>query len=349
MKVWIKVAVVFFGVVTQNLYAVEVDDLYEIEVITKSELAHDKDAAIKQAMRGVLSRILAGDNIFQDALVNSVLNNATDYVKEYQLSLAETQGIDARLMRVLFHEKWLVNTLRPGKNWLWNEIRPRTLLWLVVEEGGAQRFFSPDEMPEVDWALKKSSRYKKIPILFPIQDLKEQRIVSVGDVLSAYSEYLLEVSVRYEVVSTLAGKLVKGDGCWKAEWTLYFDGKIEQWRSPCSSIEKVTLGGFQGVYGHLSDFYAAKQEVKKVDGFMMKVSGIKLMADVKGINEYLEGLPMVNTATWLKAEGGHNLYRIFHQGLRSELNNRLNLDHVLVSESPLNLTDTEVNYRFINK
>lgn len=64
-------------------------------------------------------------------------------------------------------------------------------------------------MPEVDAAIIKATKHKALPILYPMRDLKEQRILSISDVLSAYPAHLLAVSLRYDVVSTLAGKLSK--------------------------------------------------------------------------------------------------------------------------------------------
>jgi len=341
---------IFLLLAFHNLNAVEVKGLYEVEVVAKSEQEQDKIAAIKQAMRIVLMRTLAGQNIFQDKLVSSVLENAVDYVAEYQFSLAETaKSKNARLMRVLFNEEKLINTLRPGSKWLWNEVRPRTLLWIVVEENDQLSFFDPDLMPEIEWGLTKASKQTKIPILLPMQDLREKRIVSIGDVLSAYSEHLLEVSVRYEVVSTLAGKIVKEENCWEAEWTLYFDRKIEQWQSPCSSVDNVTLSGLQGVYERLSIFYAAKPEVKNVEMVKFKVSGIKFMSEVMAVTHYLEALPMIKTATWLKADSGYNIYRIFYQGQRKNLTNQIGRGQVLRAESFLNPGDNEVKYHFLKK
>lgn len=349
MKVWINALLVCLMLVHQNLQAVEVAGLYEVEVIAKSEQEQDRVAAIKQAMQRLLMRILAGNELFNDDTVSSVLNNAENYISEYQLSLAEGGQKNARLMRVLFDEDKIVSTLRPGKNGLWNEIRPRTLIWLVVERNGKQQFFDPEAMPDIERVVKKASKQKKIPMLFPIQDLKEKRVLSISDVLSAYSEHLLEVSVRYEVVSTLAGKLVKQGGCWKAEWTLYFNAKIEQWRSPCASVDQATLLGFQGVYDRLSQYYAAKPERKEIAAVMMKISGINKVTEIMRVTDYLEALPMIKTVTWLVAKDGYNLYRVFYQGARKELNNQLEAGHVLSAESFLNQSADEVKYRFLNK
>ncbi len=349
MKVWIKVLLACLMMAHQCLYAVEVDRLYEVEIIAESEREPDRISAIKQAMRRVLMRILAGNNVFQDRTVKNVLANATSYVKEYQYSLAETKHKEARLMRVLFDEEKLVTALRTGRYGLWNEIRPTTLVWLVVEQDGVKRFFDSDTMPEIEWVLKKSSEQKKIPVLFPIQDLAEKRVLSIADVLSAYSEHLLEVSVRYEVVSTLAGKLVKKGECWEAEWTLYFDEKIEQWGSPCSSISQAVLIGFQGVYERLSKYYAAKPEKKEVGSIVMKVEGIRRGIELMQVTDYLNALPMIKTVTWEAAEEGRNVYRVFYRGSREVLDGQFAAGDVLRLENAAKNDAEEVRYRFLRK
>lgn len=348
MKVWPKVLLVYLILIYQNLYAVEVDRLFEAEVFVNSEREQDRVTAIEQALQRVLTRILAGDSILQDTTVSNVLANATDYVSEYQYSLAKTEHKDTRLMRVLFDEQLLVDTLRPGKKGVWNEVRPRTLVWLVVEENGVKHFFDSSEMPNVEQALIKSSRHKKIPILFPIQDLTEKQGLSTNDVLSVYSDHLLEVSTRYEVVSTLAGKLVRNNKCWKAEWTLYFNAKIKQWSSLCSSVDNVTLSGFQGVYNQLSRYYAAKPENKELASVVMKISGIKQVSELMLVTDYLEALPMIKTATWIVSSKGLNIYRVFYQGTQDALQNVVNVGRILRGEGFSKERSGELKYQFLN-
>ncbi len=347
MKVWIRSLVIFLLLTEQSVYAVEVEGLYDVEVIAKSEQEKNKLAAIKQALQRVLMRTLAGDNILTDNTVRSVLANAYNYVAEYQFSLAPTNDKDMRVMRVIFDQQSLINTLRPGKLWLWNEVRPRTLVWLVVEQDGLQSFFDPDEMPDIDRALKQASEQKKIPILLPMQDLREKRELSTGDVLSAYSKHLLEMSVRYEVVSTLAGKIVKQGTCWKAEWTLYFDGKISQWVDACSTLDNIALNAFQGIYGHLSTFYAAKHGVGNVDEMIMKILGVKKVSELMKITEYLEAMPMIKTATWVKSENGYNIYRVFYQGNMQDLNRQIATGKILATVNRSRQNTGEVTYQFL--
>ncbi len=335
----------------QNAYAVEINNLYETEVIAKSEQEHDRVNAIRQALTIVLARVLAGNNILQDDTVKAVLANAMHYVSEFQFSLIASnakKNNNARLMRVLFNENLLIDVLRSGKLGYWNETRSRTLVWLVVEKEAKQQFFDAGLMPDVDAAMDKASRQKAIPVLYPMQDLKEKQTLSTSDVLSVHSEHLLEVSQRYDVVSTLAGKMVKTGTCWKAEWTFYFDAKIEQWRSPCRSINSVALSGLQGVYDRLSTYYAVKPNIKGISSVNFKVSNIKNITALQKVTDYLESLPMNKTVTWVTTESEYNVYRIFYQGTRQALNYRLADSDVLRAEGSFLEGTKEVKYNFLS-
>ncbi len=347
MKLWGAVFLLCLLTVQQNAYAVEVENLYEADVVAESVTSEDRLQAIEKALQRVLLRILTGQNIMQDETVKAVMANAENYVAEYQFSLAKGEKQQARLLRVLFNEEFLISTFRPSGLALWNEIRPRTLVWLVVEENNLLQFFDPDLMPDIDRALKKASKQKKIPLLLPMQDLKEKRLLTIGDVLSAYSEHLLEVSARYDVMSTLAGKLVRQGKCWKAEWTLYFDGKIMQWQTACGTLDGVMMTATQGIYQRLARVYAAKPKFSAVNSLIMKVSGIENMKQLVALRDELEGFSIINTATWLSSHGGYNFFRVFYQGARDEMNEMLEIGRVLQVQDTLKPDVEEVHYRWL--
>lgn len=351
MNLGIKALLVCLIFVSQALYAVEVEGLYEVEVVAKSEQETDRVVAIKQAMAIVLSRVLEGDNILQDDTVKKILADATYYVNEFQYSLVaiEQKNVHARLMRVLFDEDRLVDSIRTGKIGVWNEIRPRTLVWMVVEVEGKQRFFDASVMPEIDFALTDAAQKMALPVLYPMQDLEEQQILSIADVLSAYSDHLLDVSIRYDVVSTLAGKLVKKGTCWKAEWTFYFDAKIAQWRSACMPVNKAVLNGFQGVYQRLSAYYAVSPDIKALNSVLLKVSNVGNIAELAKVTDYVESLAMVKTVTWINVDAGYNVYRVFYQGERGALNKALEKDKVLSIEGLSAQSRAQGKYKLVAK
>jgi len=298
----------------------------------------------------VLTRILVGPHILDNATIQGILADSEHYVREFQYSLAPSpvkHNHHARLLRVVFNEKLLVDTLRPGQLQFWNEIRTRTLLWLVIEEHGKRQFFDARFMPEIDAAIIKAAKHKALPILYPMRDLKEQRILSISDVLSAYPAHLLAVSLRYDVVSTLAGKLSKKDQCWTAEWTLYFDHKITQWYSPCGLIDAITLHGFQGVYDYLSTYYAVKPNTQTLASTIIKITNINSIPALERVSDYLESLAIVSTANWIGQQGKYNLYRLFFLGKQGQLSHQLIKDAVLTTENTSGQNNNDVNYQLI--
>lgn len=243
------------------LQAVEVKGLFEIELIANSESAADREQAVKQALYGVLSRVLVSDDISKLPAVQQVLQGAQYYVKQFQYSLIPADAYsdsDARLIRVAFDQDQLLEVMRTSQVGIWSEIRPETLVWLVVEEDGKRQLYTPDTLPDFESAFSLASKVKGVPAIFPILDLEEQQRISVSEVLSADSRSLLAASARYEVPAVMAGRLVRKGRCWQGEWAFYFDNKIEQWANECLPLKAAAMEGMQGAYRILSNYYGVK-------------------------------------------------------------------------------------------
>ncbi len=261
LRNWLLVFALLF---CRPLAAVEVAGLYEIEIVAHSESAEDRVQAIKQALFAVLERILVSDDISKIPAVQEMLLGAEHYVKQSQYSLLpadEYSDNGLRLFRVQFDEDQVLEALRKGQVGIWSEIRPETLLWLVVDEDGNRQFYNPESMPEIESALSLVSKRKGVPLIFPMLDIEEQQKISVSSVLSADSRTLMAASARYDVPSIMAGRLLKKADCWQGEWALYFDGKIKQWNSNnCQPLKQTILAGLKGTYDVLSNYYGIKPE-----------------------------------------------------------------------------------------
>ncbi|WP_426993141.1 DUF2066 domain-containing protein [Methylomonas sp. CM2] len=241
--------------------AVEVKGLYEIELVARGQSAEDRTQVIKQGLYAVLSRVLVSEDISKIPAVQQALTGAQNYVKQFQFSLIsadESPDTEARLARIEFDEDQVMQVMRDSHVGIWSEIRPETLVWLVVDQGGNRQFYNADTMPELESALAFAAKVKGIPMIFPMLDLEEQQRITVSQVLSADSRGLLAASARYEVTSVMAGRIVEKGECWQGEWAFYFDGKIKQWNSPCQPLKATAVAAAQGAYDVLSNYYGVK-------------------------------------------------------------------------------------------
>jgi uncharacterized protein len=259
MRVLIYLIVSLFFTVDAS--AKEVKDLFEVELIANSPSAEDRTQAMKQGMYAILNRTLVADNIANVPIAQQLMMNPQLYIKQFQYSLMPADQYtesDARMVRMEFDEDQILEILKQNPVSVWGEIRPETLLWLVVDEDGQRNFYNADLQPEIAHALSLSAKLKGLPILFPILDLEEQQKISVGEVLSADTRHLWQISLRYEVPAIMTGLLTKKGDCWQSEWAFYFDGKIKQWNSPCQRLLSAVQTGMDGAYGVLSNYYGAK-------------------------------------------------------------------------------------------
>lgn len=351
MKLLVNILFVCFITISPPLQAENIQQLYETEVaINNKPQKNDKVLAVQQALKIVLSRILVGHHILQNEDIQTVLSNAEHYVTETQYSLTETVTNHHRLMRVLFNEQLLIDTLRSLNLGIWNEIRPKTLLWLVIDSPKkAPQLFDANTMYTLNEALLDASTEKKLPILFPIQDLNEHQQLSVNDVLSASSDHLLSTSSRYNMVSILAGKITQKNDCWVAEWTFHFDGKIKQWSDTCQPLKGIALAGLRGVYDVLSRYYAATPESTEINTMIIKINHLKNKTKKMYLINYLESLPIVKTATWIGISQGYDKYRVFFQGSQADLENLFLNGSTLKRKPFIPVGKNEVFYQLFSK
>lgn len=246
---------------SQPVLALEVKGLYEIEIVANSQTPQDRAIAFRQGMYAVLSRILIADDISTLPVVQDMLASAQSYIKQFQFSLIaadEQNASDARLIRIQFDEEQMLQALSKNPVGLWSDIRPETLLWLVVDDGSNRQFFNADTMPDIESGLAFASKLKGVPLIYPILDIEEQQRISVSEVLGTDSKNLLAASARYDVPAVMTGRIRHKDSCWQGDWAFYFDGKIKQWASPCQTLRATTVAGMQGAYSELANYYGLK-------------------------------------------------------------------------------------------
>jgi len=352
MNVAAKVLLICFVLIAPRALCIEVQGLFEAEVMTQSQSYEDRNAAIKAALKIVLGKILTGQDILQDSAVQIALADAGRYVTRYQYSLIPS-GIDknstARVMRVEFDEEALLELMQSSKLGIWSEIRDETLLWLVVDDSGKRQFFNADIMPDIANALHKSAKRKGLPLLLPLLDLQEQQQISVNDVLSAYSDRLMKVSQRYATASVLSGRIEHKENCWRSEWTLYFNHTVKQWPQKCTTLDKTLLSGLQGTYDKLSSYFAVKPETLAIDTVLLRISGIHGMTDMTRVTDYLTGLPIIESVGWIKVESGANLYKVKYKGKRRVFEEMLGLGRVLDPVNRGSEKQDELEFRLLKE
>lgn len=249
----------------QPSFAVDVKGLFQTEIIALSQEPEDRHAAIDEALRAVLQRILPGENLSTDARVKSALERASSFIKHERYSLVENEYAGdtlARVMHIEFDGTALLDFLKHRQLAYWNTSRPETLVWLVVDDQGEKRLFKASDMPELNSYLQKASQQQGIPLKFPRSGVKEVHHLSDDQIFNPNTQQLLKMSTGYHANAILAGQLVNRQWCWESEWTFYFNHNTWQWKGDCGPMSEAVVAGVHGAYDKLSRYYSVSSQDK---------------------------------------------------------------------------------------
>lgn len=269
IRVLIKKWILVLGCLCSfEITAVEVQGLYNVELVVKSQSADDRVLALKQALYAVLNRVVVADNIAQLAVVQNMLQNPGNYLKQFQYAdlSADQQELNTlqgpRKMNIEFDEEQILKALQGGQVAIWDEVRPATLLWIVVNEDGEQQFYNSDMMPNFEAELALASKVKGLPFIYPLLDLDEQQQLSATNLTRLDAQTIIKLSSRYEAISVAVISFTKHDNCWQGSWSLYFDGQKTDWSGVCQPLRLSMLAGADKVYQVLSNYYAARPSAR---------------------------------------------------------------------------------------
>jgi len=331
MKLLIRFLMILGLLFIKSVAAVEVKDLFEVQVMAKSLNDKDKSTALRQAMEVVVNRLVSGDKLKDNPTIQAAIYNADIYVEQSQYSLASKthRRTLERVFRVKFKEKEMMTMVKESQLAIWNEMREEVLVWLVVDNFSAKRLLNRQDNEKLYQAVQKSAKQKGVPILWPLMDLEDEQKLSAEDVLSASSIKLVEASKRYDVSAILSGTLRQRGRCWNIEWSLHFNGKIHQDSLVCAELDKNMGLAMQGVYEQLSAFHAIQPEKKAKTMYKLTVSGIVGRESEENTLGYLTQLPNVESVKLLKREQGRHVFGIMLQGKPQLLEKSISLDGLL--------------------
>jgi hypothetical protein len=244
--------------IAQSVAAVEVDGLFKAQVSVSSQSREDRNKALGEALQIVISRLTTGNEFTQNPAVKSALENAATYVDQYQYAqTARVTGAKSpAILRVSFNQDAIMAFMCHSGLAVWGGNRDKTLLWLVIEQRGKQAFLDVEQNVEIVSELQQAFQANSMPLLLPLMDLEEKQAISVKELLAPDAEKVLAVSARYDVATILTGKLVKQRTCWRSEWALHLDNKVERWSNACADLKTSLELAMQRVYQHLSTYYA---------------------------------------------------------------------------------------------
>ncbi|WP_019027679.1 DUF2066 domain-containing protein [Colwellia piezophila] len=212
-----------FTLLSTNLPALEVNDLYQAKVVVDSQARSQREQAIKLALQRVFLKVGGKPSVLADKVLQQAQKKANRYVSQYRY-----QRKDGQLSLVVSFNEDKVNQLFEKANLaLWGSLRPQVLLWLIDEQGKSRRIIAanpdsinpdsinpdsinPDSINSdatdsdainldaiISVSVNEFSIKRGLPIVMPLMDITDRQQVVVSDFWLYSHEKIERASRRY--------------------------------------------------------------------------------------------------------------------------------------------------------
>ena len=246
------------------VHAIKVPGLYEAEVIVGNQSVEDRAAAIRACLSRVLVK-LTGER--------------------------DVSGI-TELQPILDLNK----SLRESGIPVWGRERPSILIWLALEQANRRSFADADSVPELLDLVHDLAHRRGVSILFPLQDLDDERQIQPGDVWLGFQEPIMAASGRYNTDVILAASVGSPvPGIWEGRWRSYgADGLSHEWTTETDLLEGSLEEGFNGFVDILAGEFARTGSYTLLGDIEITVGDVNSVEQYARLINYLESLSSIS-------------------------------------------------------
>lgn len=288
-------------------------------------------AAYQLALSRVLVRVIGQRDTAADPLLAPLIADANRLVLRYQF-------LDDGRLQVSFDGPAIERRVTALGFPVWGRERPRTLIWLAMDNGlGARTLAGGEQATEAVRFLQTLSEERGIPVIFPLLDGDDLASVRFADVWGGFDDTILRASQRYAPDAVLVGRASRlPDGNWVARWTLHFAGQVYGFQGSIDEGLQLTADLFARQFAVLS---------AGSDGSIrMLVSQVNGVADYAELRGYLEQLSLVSSVYVSQAAGTGITFDIQLRGGAQQLRRALALNPRLVEDPSAPLAREGVLY-----
>jgi hypothetical protein len=211
----------------------------------------------------------------------------TPQVREYLQARFDPAGLQAAL-----------GALGRG---VWGE-RPRTLLWLVIDDGSARRIAASTQVSALG-ALTRRARDRGIEIALPRMDAEDLARIDPDTLWGGPSSAGLAAAARYGTPVVLIARLSRAGAGWQARFSLVDGGRPDDWSGTFADANAALAAAADGLADRLAQRFAVAAAERVVAQYEVSVAGVDSPDDFARVLSYLGTLSVVQSATPIGAEG----------------------------------------------
>lgn len=321
--------------------AAEAVALYEAQVPVQGQGAAERGDALRHALAEVLVKLSGDRTAPKNAALSRLLKDAPRFVLEYRYQAAaeEQAAPGEQRLWVRFDGEAVEQEIRKAGMPVWGRMRPATLVWLAVDDGGQRFLIAGGAHAAAATELRAAALRRGVPLLLPLMDLEDQDRLRPDDVWNGSRETVLSASVRYRPEAVLAGRMrEERPGVWVAHWTFYQQGAASEWTTRGTEA-KAVADGIDRTADALAAPLAVHAGGTQPSGLMLQVSDVRSAEEYARTLRYLTGLGPVSRVQVTRVEGSTVTFQLEVRGDRHVLERAIASGNILAM-APVMLVGT---------
>jgi uncharacterized protein len=328
-------------------WSLPVDGIYSAEVAVNNQADAERRRAYREALQQVFVKVTGEQRWLQHPRITAAVSNAESFVAEVGY---RSTGMDAWI-DVRFDRQQIDGLLYEVDIPVWDRNRASVLLWVTVQTAdGRREMLGSSSDHELLSQARRFSAQRAVPVLIPLLDLTDRRMVSAEQSWALDVEALRAVGQRYGADSVLAGRmLVTDSGDVVGFWQFLFRDQVHVFDHVNNDLQAYMGYPLDQVAVRLANHFGlVLSEFEREDEVSVVVEGVRDLASHMVLIRYLESLSVVRDVrvTALKGESLELHLRL--AGTRLHLTEFISLDRDLMPVNfELGSVDTDVlHYRW---
>ena len=304
--------------------------LFESEVVVRSQAPAVRAAAMKTALEEVLVRVAGQNSVLATEPARALLQKPSRLVQQYRYFTVPGSEPPLLKLWVRFDGDAIRQSLQQQGLAYWGAERPDTLVWLAVEDRGKRYVVSADDESDVHQQIVQVARQRGVPILFPLMDIEDQSQARFSDIWGGFFDHVIKASARYNPPAILIGRLNRSpSGGWSARWYMEVAGKASSWSDSQQQLAVLLQQGMDDTADYLASRFAVTNGNGSANVVSISVAGIRSLADYARINDYLASLTSIMDVQVEQVNGSEVQYSLQLNGGLQDLTRTVSIGTVL--------------------
>jgi hypothetical protein len=284
----------------------QVADLYTGSAPVAGQDEAERARALGPALVSALVRASGDPTLAGDPRLPAVLEQAPRWLQNfgYRQEVDTSAGgtpVVRDYLQARFDPAGVQSALESLGRTLWRE-RPRTLVWLVIDDGSTRRIASAAQVAALT-ALTGEARERGIEIVLPAMDAEDIARIDPDTLWGGPSNAGLAAASRYGTPVALIVRLSRAGAGWSARLTLVDGARPDDWSGSFADAGAALAAAAGGLADRLVQRYAMAAAERVVADYTVAIAGVTSAEDYARVTAYLGALSVVSAFQPAAAEG----------------------------------------------